>query len=208
MNSEGKRVDDSTPLVESLGLTVAGYFVPPFRLARGNGVCLHVSAADRAWYEEILPVLTGKVAHVGLRVHGSLGYLDRPVPRRGWLGRLKDPFAADWLTKEKGLMASEASRLLDRTSVPAGMRIGRLGWNERTLLALEVSLLHPPDVLVFDTAGNDPAGVHRVWNRLADRPPDLALVYLKTVLKSSEPCLPGGRCFVVSAPRLQNAVVE
>jgi hypothetical protein len=104
------------------------------------------------------------------------------------------PSAGDWLTTERGLTPTEAEAVLNLVGEPADMSIGRIGWNERTLLALEACLLHPPDLLVFDTCGNDSQGEYRIFERLASRKPQFALLYLKTRLEREDPCLPGATC--------------
>jgi hypothetical protein len=194
--------------LECTGFSVGDFSVPPFTVSSGQAVCLHIPPALTTGREELLAILTGRVVHPALRFFGSVGRLERPMPRRRWWGRLLDPAVRDWLIAEKGLTPEEAAAVLDRVALPPQMRIGRVGWNERSLLALEAGLLHPPGLLIFDTAGNDPLGVHRVFERLGSRPPSLALVYLKTVGGVDEPCLPGGACLAVACRSLQTTAVE
>jgi len=69
------------------------------------------------------------------------------------------------------------------------------------MLALEACLLRPPGLLVFDTVGHDSLTIQRIFERLSSRPPDLALIYLKTRHEMGDPCLPGGICLdLVRAP--------
>jgi hypothetical protein len=160
------------------------------------------------WYETLVPILSGRVAHPALHLHGSVSYLERPMPRRRWWGWLHDPSAHDWLTADKGLTSTEAAAVLGRVEEPADLSVGRIGWNERTLLALEAFLLRPADLLVFDTCGNDSLTAHRVFERLASRPLQLALVYLKTRFGTGDPCLPDAMCLdLVQAP-LQATIAE
>ncbi|HKI36672.1 MAG TPA: hypothetical protein VKA46_32755 [Gemmataceae bacterium] len=200
---------DPTPLsLECLGLTAGGHHVPPFQLHTGEAVCLHVEPASPSWYDVLLPLLTGRVSHPRLLIRGTVSYLERPMPRRGWFGRRKDCTARDWLISERGLAPAEAVPVLDRASVPPEMKIGWLGWNERTLFALESYLVRPPDILVFDTAGNDPLGIRRLFDRLATRPRRLAVIYLKTNLGTASPCYPGKGCLDIAARPLEIASVE
>jgi hypothetical protein len=90
--------------------------------------------------------------------------------------------------------------------VVAPYRIGVLGWNQRTLLALETCLIHPPDLLVFDTAGNDHLAAQAVFDRLAARPPSLAVLYLKTL--ADWPCFPGASCVTLVPESARAVVVE
>jgi hypothetical protein len=169
---------------------------------------LHVPLPSPVWCDQLVPILTGKVAHPALRFWGSVGYLERPLPRRRWWGRLHDPSVHDWLTAERGLSVPEAAAVLGLVALPPDLRIGWVGWNERTMLALEASLLRAPDLLVFDTAGNDPLGTQRIFERLAGRPADLALLYLKTQPEADEPCLPNSTCLALERCPAQPAIVE
>ena len=194
--------------LECLGLTAGDFSVLPFSVSSGQALCLHIPPALTTGREVLLAILTGRTAHPGFRFLGSVGRLDRPTPRRRWWGGLFNPTVHDWLVGEIGLTPAEAAGILARVAVPAQLRIGRMGWNERTLLALETCLLHPPDLLIFDTAGNDPLGIQRVFERLVSRPPLLAVVYLKLEIKQDEFCLPGAACLSVVCRSLQTAAVE
>jgi hypothetical protein len=160
------------------------------------------------WQEKVLPLLSGRIMHPGLHLHGSVSYLERPMPRRRWWGWLHNPSTYEWLTAERGLTSSEATAVLDLVDELPNLSIGRVGWNERTMLALEACLLRPPDLLVFDTAGNDPLGGRRIFDRLASRPPELSLLYLKTTCEMDDPCLPDARCLILERPSLPSGAVE
>jgi hypothetical protein len=159
------------------------------------------------WQEQLLPILTGQIEHPSLRFFGTISYLDRPKPRRHWWGGLRDPSAHDWLTAERGLTSTEAAGILGFLDLPPNLSVGRVGWNERTMLALETYLLRPPDLLVIDTAGNDSLTAHHIFERLASRPPELALLYLKTKCEMDDPCLPGG-CLTLGCRQEQISAVE
>jgi hypothetical protein len=208
MDGDGTRLDSGPLRLECLGFTAGGYALPPFQLRAGEAVCLQIEPSPVAWYDGLLAVLRGEASHPALRWHGSVAYLERPMPRRGWFGRRKDCTAREWLLSEKGLTPAEVVSVLDRAHVSPEMRVGWLGWNERTLLALEACLLRPPDILLFDTAGNDPLGIRRLFDRLADRPAGLAVMYLKTVLDTRSPCYPAKACLEIAARPLAIASAE
>jgi hypothetical protein len=198
-----------TPLVrlECDGLATGDFSVPSFRVRAGQAVCLHVLLPSPAWYEEVLPILTGRRMHPALRYFGTVAYLDRPRSRRRWWGGRHAPPAHDWLTVEKGLTAAEAAAVLGLADVSPDLSVGRVGWNERTIMALEACLLRPPDLLLFDTAGNDLSGSQRIFERLSRRPPGLAIIYLKTRLETDDPCLPGG-CLTINRREQQASLAE
>lgn len=193
------RLDMPEIRLECAGLTVGDFSVgdfcvPSFQVQAGQAVCLHVPPHPAIWHESLKPILSGRKAYPALHLHGVVSYLERPMPRRRWWGKLYNPSASDWLTTEKGLTSPEAATVLSMVGEPADRSVGRLGWRERTLLALGACLLRPPDLLVFDTVGNDPQTIQHLLERLASRPPSLALVYLKTRRGAEDPCLPGAVC--------------
>lgn len=104
----------------------------------------------------------------------------------------------DWLTVEWKLTTSEAVSLLSVLDLPWNLPIGRIGWNERTLLTLEVNLLNPPDLLLFDTSGNDSLTESRVFERLYSRSQALSLIYLKTHQGTDSLCLPSSSCLEIA----------
>jgi hypothetical protein len=187
--------------IHCLGLDARGFCLPPFTLRAGEALCLHVPSIDPPWYDLLLPLITGQTAHPALQFTGTVTYLQKPVPRRRWwlLGRMRNPAAGDWLTADRRLSPAEATATLQRLSIVPRTPIGSLGWNERSLLAVEAFLLRPPDVLVFETTGQDPLGERRVLDRLSSAPADLALVYLKMLRDRPHPCLPRGTCLDVAA---------
>jgi hypothetical protein len=199
-------VDTLELRLECAGLTVGDFWVgdfsvPSFQVQAGQAICLHVPAYPAIWHENLKPILSGRTAHPALHLHGSVSYLERPMPRRHWWGKLYNPSTGDWLTTEKGLASAQAAAVLSLVGESPDMRVGRLGWRERTLLALEATLLRPPGLLVFDTVGNDPQTIQQLLERLASRPPSLALLYLKTRRGTEDPCLPGAVCLeMVRAP--------
>ncbi len=180
--------------MECDGLTVRGFFLPPFRVEADQTVCMHVRLPSPKWQEELVPILSGRDAHPAMHLHGSVSYLERPMPRRRWWGKRYNPSAGDWLTSEKGLTSKEAAAVLGLVGESADLSVGAIGWNERTKLDLEATLLRPPDLLVFDTCGNDTETACHVFERLASRMPRFALLYLKTRFESDDPCLPGAVC--------------
>jgi hypothetical protein len=192
--------------IKCLGLTAGGYVVPPFTLRAGESLCLHVPHSEPPWYEGLLRALTRVTPTPGLEFHGTLEYLERPMPRSRWWWPRRSPPTRGWLIDAKGLRPDEAEAVLSRVAVPPQAPVTWLGWNERTLLAVEVSLLRPCDVLVFDTMGNDPDGSRRIVERLASRPDGRALVYLKTAPSYS--CLPGATCLTLVAEGVQPALAE
>ena len=208
MEARVGRINHETTRIECDGISVGGRFLPPFQLEAGGAICLHVEHCPIPWYEGLLQALKGETVHSGLRVLGSAAYLARPMPRRRWFGRWNDSSAQQWLISEGGLSEFQASSVLKLVGVPPELRIGWMGWNERTLLALEACFLKPPSVVIIDTAGNDPSGVELILNRTATRPVELALIYVKTILRESEPCLPGGRCLEVAVNPPVTVAVE
>ena len=186
--------------MECFGLELAGSILPPFELHAGEALCLHIEHSTIPWYEGILKLLRGDISDPQLRVDGQVRYLERPMPGRGWFGRRKNMLPGNWLVNEVKLSPTEANRILNQLNVNPDLRIGWMGWNERTLLALEAYFVHSPDLLVFDTSGNDYQGIHTVFSRLDSRPPSMAVIYLKTNPGSMSPCFAGAKCIDLAIP--------
>lgn len=190
-------------VLECDGLSTCYFSVPPFRVQEGQTVCLHVPLGKAIWYEKLVPIFDGRIAHPALHLHGSVSYLERPMPQRRWWGGWRSPSVGDWLIINKGLTSVEATAVLKTVDMPANVSVGRIGWRERTRIALEARLLRHPDLLVFDTCGNDAETAYHIFERLASRSPQFALLYLKTRFYSDDPCLPGAACIeLVRAPAL------
>lgn len=203
-----KSIETPSLCLECDGLTTKDFFVPPFRIRAGQTLCLHILWPSPAYYEDMRPILIGGRAHPSLRFSATVAYLDRPMPRRRWWGGLYNPSARNWLITERGLTSTEAEIVLGRVDVPADLSIGRIGWNERTMLDLEAYLLRPPDLLVFDTTGNDLLTTQYVFERLSSRSPSLALIYLKTRQRTDDPCLPDSIYLELVRATLQATTVE
>jgi hypothetical protein len=205
----GKKSIETSPIrLECDGLTTRNFLIPSFHLEAGQAICLHVLLPSPAWHEDVLPILIGRTAHPSMRFFGTVAYLDRPRPHRRWWGGLYNPSARDWLITQKGLTSTEAAAVLGLVDVPADLRVGNESWHSRTMLALEACLLHPPDLLVFDTTGNDRLTIQRLFERLSSRPPDLALIYLKTRHEMDDPCLPSGTCLDLVPASPHTTLVE
>lgn len=190
-----KRAINWSPIcLDCDGLTIRDFSLPPFRIEAGQTFCLHVRLPSPKWQDELVPILSGRVAHSAVHLHGSVTYLERPMPRRRWWGWLHNPSGRQWLTAEMGLTSIEAADILDLVDWPGDLSIGHFSCNDRTTLVLEACLLRPPDLLVFDTCGNDYLTTHRIFERLASRTPQYALLYLKTRFYKEDPCLPGAVC--------------
>jgi hypothetical protein len=201
MQERDAQVETPELRLDCAGLTVGDFSVPSFQVQAGQAVCLHVPPYPAIWHENLKPILSGRVAHPALHLHGSVSYLERPMPRRRWWGWLHNPSARQWLTAEQGLTPKEAAAVLDLADWPEDLSIGHCSCNDRPMLVLEACLLRPPDLLVFDTCGNDWLTAHRIFARLASRTPSFALLYLKTPQRPDGPCLPGAVCLeMVRAP--------
>src|SRR4051812_30838392 len=101
---EQRRADsrDKPLRLECQGFPLGNHWIPPFRLHAGETVCLHLEPTAVPWQETLIPLFKGTTIHPDLQFHGTVVYLERPMPQRGWFGRRKDCSASDWLiTKAK-----------------------------------------------------------------------------------------------------------
>jgi hypothetical protein len=179
------------------GLTVGRLFLPPFQLHVGEYVCLRLPVEADFTKEKRLLVeyLTGARRASALSLFGVVQLVEPPVPRRGFLGLLRNPRMEAWLVR-RGLSLEEARDIARRHGIPVHQRIGATGWNERTLVALEAALALPGDVLVFELAGNDPQGVERAHQIVASRMNGRAIVEVTHVLDDRWLCCPSPARFI------------
>ncbi len=140
------------------------------------------------------PRLTGESRLDGLRVNGPAGYVDRPVPRHGFLGFLRNPVVGSWLASQPGVGSAEALQLLARYGIPTDTRIGRMDWPSRSLIALEAAFLAAAPLIVFDTYGLADLSIRQMYALVERGLRDRAVVHVSLAAEGGPVCYPGGKC--------------
>lgn len=185
-------------LIECDGTRLVSLRLPPFHVSAREFVCLHLPDSSSPDVQHLKKALTGGITVPGLRVMGTITWAEPALPRRNFLGMVRDPHIGTWLTKEDRLSAAQVQALLQQQQIASNTRIGLLSWTARHLLALEAALARPADVIGFDTSGLDPRGIQQVNDRVQAHLVDRAFLHLSFHPLSDGPCFPGSRC--ITAP--------
>lgn len=183
-----------TPRIECSGAALGELWVPPFRCAAGEFVCLHVPEDSNSAGHAISQYLTGQRAVAGWRVHGTALVAERPLPRRGFLGFTRNPRIGSWMLTEAKLSADQSRRILDTYAVLPATRIGLLSWSLRSILALEVALVLRAQLVVFDTVGLADNTIQDMYTLIHSRLGDQVFVHLTFGADAEHVSFPGGRC--------------
>src|SRR5438132_10837277 len=108
----------STVRVSCTGMRVGRLLLPPFQVGTGELVCLHVPREGVARKDELNELLRKGQDAPGLRFFGTVAFVDRPMPERGFLGRWRNPRILNWLTQRAGIASDQAKSILQRWHEP------------------------------------------------------------------------------------------
>lgn len=185
-------------LIECDGTRLGTLRLPSFRIAAHDFVCLHLPDDGSPATEQLHVAFTGAKLLPGLHLSGTLTWANPPMPRRNFLGMVRDPAIASWLTKAAGLSGGQARTLLQMYDIAPATRIGRMSWTVRHLIALEAALLRSADVIGFATAGLDPGGIAQMFELVKAHRDRHAFLHLAFRPVGEGLCLAGGQCLVVT----------
>jgi hypothetical protein len=178
----------STLRVSCAGVTVASLSIPAFQLNTGQAVNLLL---PRSAFFELIPVLTGQQVVSGFQVFGrSIWAEPASHPRNIFTllrhGRIRQPTPAEWLRgRATHYSRVEAEAVVARLGLRPQWRLCQLAGNPRMLLGLEAAWAQGADIVVFGTVGCDPRGVQLVFDAVASRLGQCAVIYLSTVYVSN-----------------------
>lgn len=180
--------------LQSKGFRVGSLFFPALEVRAGEVICLHVPPACDEERTMLLDLFTSGSDTPQLSFHGSVAQVIRPMPPRGWFGRWRDNRIESWLIRSAGVEPEKAADLLRRWKIPEGERIGRIQWNPRTWIAFDAALARGAQIIVFDSAGNDPMGIRVIHDLLATCAHRPTVVEISCREDQYRICLPGAHC--------------
>jgi hypothetical protein len=180
--------------IECVGARFGALWLPPFTCRDGEFVCLHVPELGVQDGYMLSHVLVGQTQLEGLRVDGPALYVDRPVPQRGFLGFLRNPKIGSWLVRQPGVASNDALALLSRYDVQPELRIGQMGWNTRSLLALETAFYSPARLIVFATWGLADVSIREMYAVVEAKLRDRAILHVSLAGEVQRACYPGAKC--------------
>jgi len=180
--------------LESSGARFGALWLPPFVCRDGEFVCLHVPEPGIPDGYGLSRCLTGEHRLQGLRVDGPAWYVDRPLPRPGFLGFLRNPSIGTWLARQPGVGSADGQELLARYGIRPETRVGRMDWASRSLIALEAASFSAARLIVFDTYGLADPSIREMYGVVETRLRDRAVVHVSLSAEGQRACYPGGRC--------------
>jgi len=147
---------------------------PKLELQSGTTLCLHIPPGfhdqEALVEEEIL-----KQAHQ----QGKTAIISKPATRRaGLLERFRKRNAIEWLAHEAETSKGEAALIVAEYGIPIALDLSIIPGTPRCLLGIAAALARKPQVLVYSTAGLDPAGRIRVHQFLAPRRSGACFIHL------------------------------
>jgi hypothetical protein len=180
--------------LECFGARFGVLGLPPFSCRDGEFVCLHVPEPGIQDAYSLPHCLTGRNRLEGLQVDGPALYVDRPVPRRGFLGLLRNPRIGSWLASQSSVGSAAGLELLSRYGTRPETRVGRMDWPSRSLIALEAAFLGPARLIIFDTFGLADPSIRDMYGVVARGLRGRAVIHVSLAPEGQRVCYPGGRC--------------
>jgi hypothetical protein len=167
-----------------------------FSLTPGKLLCLHVPAWQDSSEDRLLvDALTGKCQVPGLRLIGRVEFARLPVGGKRLLGLFGRQSVVNWFCQTTGGSRAQALAVLERLGLPAKTRVDELPMTPRILLALEAAWARGADVIVFRTAGTDPAGRNAIFQAVTARLSQAAAIHLSYALTDGRRiCPPQATC--------------
>lgn len=185
--------------LQSRGFRVGRLFLPALEVRAGEVVCLHVPPAFGEERSLLLDLFASGSDTPHLSFHGTVASVTRPMPPRGWFGLWRDNRIKSWLIRSAGLESEQADSILRRWKTHGGERIGRIQWNPRTWIAFDAALTRGAEILVFDSAGNDPKGIGVIHDFLTTHARRPSIVEVSCHADLHRTCFPQARCVVLRA---------
>jgi hypothetical protein len=181
------------------GLTLGSMWIPPFQLALGQTLCLHMPGrANSSEEDQVIELFTGQRSMQGFHRVGQVLWAEPAMYPRGFLGWLHQPRPQDWLCRETGMTRAEAATIVDRLGLRPGWRLCEIPWTARVMLGLEVVWARGATGIVFSVVGLDPLSRQTVFGAVNARLDRCAAVFLSYVYFQNEQpkrdCFPGGKC--------------
>jgi hypothetical protein len=180
--------------LECVGARFGVLWLPPFACRDGEFVCLHVPEPGIRDGYSLPRCLTGRSRLEGLQVNGPGLYVDRPVPRRGFLGFLRNPGIASWLASQSGVGSAAGLELLSRYRTRPETRIGRMDWPSRSLIALEAAFLGAAPLIIFDTFGLADPSIREMYAVVERRQRGRAVIHVSLSSDGQRLCYPASLC--------------
>jgi hypothetical protein len=156
------------PFLTSDGFAVAGLWVPPFEVSRGD--CLEMRLPSYGAVTVVAASLTGKPAMDEVRGTSAVRFAQPAWDLRGKVARLlrPSPTAFAWL-RPFTHSRDETLAVLREIDVDPAWRISHMPGNPRALLGLAAVWTTDVNIIVISMAGCDATGRRRLTEMIASR---------------------------------------
>jgi hypothetical protein len=158
------------------GFAVDQYCVPSFEVHAGEQLALQLPAYFHG-KNELIAALTGSTPSSDIEIAKSSVFALPANPPTGWRRWFSNPTPTEWLIAH-GFPRHEVVAVLAQHAIDNRFRLEQLAANSRALLGLAAAFRRQPNVVVFDTAGLDPAGERAVQEMVQSHLGQSSVVYL------------------------------
>jgi hypothetical protein len=155
-------------IVESKGIQIGEYFIPPFELRDGEliVICLYGGAHFDALKTELVDILTGKKRNANVNIFRPMTFVEHFKESR--LRRLFYPVTVgEYLNRNANSNSNFATKIYDIDWISKGTKVNTLAGNPRRQLSLYSTLSKTTDI-VFDLVGQDPQGALEIYQLVKD----------------------------------------
>jgi hypothetical protein len=143
-------------ILESKGITIDKYYVPPFQLKKGEIVVLCLFSGQH-FYETaqyLKNIFTGKIVQENIAIYRKLTFVEHFV--EPWFRQLFYPVTiGEYLKKNANPKSPFATKIYENQSITPSKKVKSLTGYSQKLLSLYATLSNTNDI-IFDLVGQGP----------------------------------------------------
>lgn len=155
-------------IVESKGITIEKYFIPPFELREGEMVVVYLySGAHFNDLEmKLVDILTGRISNDAVKIYQPLTYV--PHFTESWIRKRFYPSTVGQYLKKNAQPHHEfASKIYEHPLINKRTKMNPLGGNHQQLISLYATLSNTNHI-IFDLTGQGPEGAMVSYNTVKE----------------------------------------
>lgn len=155
-------------VIESRGIEVDNYYIPPFKLKSGEIVVIHLYGGAH-YYDlksKLINVFTGKIENTQITIFKPLTFVKNF--QESTFRRLFHPVTiGEYLDRKANIKSDFASKMFTTNQLLKKTKINTLTNTQKKLLCLYSTLSHTTDI-IFDLDGQDPQGALEIYSVVKD----------------------------------------
>lgn len=143
-------------IIESKGIKIGKYYIPPFHLQEGEIVVLHLFNGQHFYElaEYLKDLFTGKIVHENVEIYEKMTFVEHFGDP--FLRRLFYPITvSEYLKKNANPTSHFAIKIYENQAIVPNQKVNHLSGNSRKLLSL-YSTLSFTNNIIFDLIGQGP----------------------------------------------------